>query len=741
MNTVGDGKVLVTGGFGTGGIELPTAELFDPATGTFTAAGSLAQARANHNATVLPTGEVLVTGGHGGGGVLSSTEIYDPETSTFTAGPALIQARQSHSAYPLPNGLVLISGGNNNASGDWDIQTNFLSSAELYDLAAQTFTTTGSKTNATCNGNTILLWNGKLLITGGGTNQAELYTPEMTGTPETWVAAGNMVTPRSNAIFTYLDDGRVIAIGGLDSAGNPMASTELYDYLTGRFTPTGSMATPRQHHYVYPLYTGKVLVMGGRPNATTNVLDSAELFDPVTGTFTPTGDMLRYRRLHRATELPNGKILITGGLGGTSNTANSLLNGAELYDPATGTFTFTTGSLITARYNHLSATLYTGKVLIAGGYGTGSVLVKSAELYDPATGMFTPTGNMITGRSIPLFNRLPNGKILVSGGADTAGAPIQAMEIYDPATGTFAAAGNSAVARYFDRVSRLGNGKLVFVGGQTTADTSSVTNSADLYDHTTGKFSATGGLITGRRNFAQWILPNGRILVAGGFAANGTVLSSAELYTPLIADVFSSPYFDTVQKLYIGYYQRPADPGGLLFWENGLAQTDVNHDGNFIGEDVTWVLEQFAYSAEARALYGGDITGSNIATVVDSIYLGLFGRHAEADGLAWWVNSFNTGASTPATILWELMKGSQGTDAQTVQNRLVAADRFTQVVDPDLDGLPPFQATYGANDIPAVRTWLAGVTWDPATILNQDQTIAFICTNIANPGDPLCLNQ
>ena len=141
-------------------------------------------------------------------------------------------------------------------------------------------------------------------------------------------------------------------IGGLDSAGNPLASAEMYDYLTGNFSSTGSMATPRQHHRAILLYTGKVLVTGGRPTATTNVLNSAELYDPVSGTFTPTGDMLRYRRLHRATELPNGKILITGGLGGTSNTANSFLNGAELYDPATGTFTFTTGSLITARYNH-----------------------------------------------------------------------------------------------------------------------------------------------------------------------------------------------------------------------------------------------------------------------------------------------------------------------------------------------------------------------------------------------------
>ena len=535
MNTVGDGKVLVTGGFGAGGAELATAELFNPATGTFSAAGSLAHARAHHYATVLPTGEVLVTGGHGGGKALGSTEIYDPDTNKFTAGPTLKQARQSHSAQLLPNGLVLISGGNNNPSDDWDIQTNFLSSVELYNPATHTFTTTGSKTNATCNGSSILLWTGKFLAAGGGTNEAELYTPEMVGTLETWAATGNMVTARTAHLWFLLDDGRVLITGGLDSAGNPLASAELYDYLTGKFSSTGNMTTPRQQHRIVLLYTGKALVTGGRPSASANVLNSAELYDPVTGAFTRTGDMLRYRRLHRSTELPNGKILITGGLGGTSDAANLVLTTAELYDPATGTFTQTAGGLITARRSHQAILLYTGKVLIAGGVGTGSVLLNSAELYDPATNRFTATGNMITARS-PFLNRLPNGKVLVSSGSNAAGTPIQALEIYDPATGTFTAAGNGLVARDGDRVTRLGNGKIVRVGGQTTADATSVTNSAELYNQVTRTFSATGSLITGRQDFAQTGLPNGRVLAAGGVAADGTVLSSAELYTPLIAD-------------------------------------------------------------------------------------------------------------------------------------------------------------------------------------------------------------
>jgi len=564
MTAVGNGKVLITGGFGASGAPLATAELFDPApvnpaTDTFTPADSLLHARANHSATELPTGEILVAGGYDGGGVLGSTEIYDPDDNTFTAGRTLNQARQSHSSWVLPNGLLLISGGNNNPSDDWDIQTSFLSSAELYNPATNTFTPTGSKNNATSAGNSYLLWTGKLLAAGGGTNKAELYTPNMEGTLETWVTAANMNTARANANYSYLDDGRVIMIGGLDSSGNPLASAELYDYLTGNFSPTGSMATPRQHHYVTRLYTEKILVTGGRPSASANVLNSAELYDPVSGTFslTATGNpptvttLNRYRRLHKATPLPDGRVLITGGLGGQSNTAGAFLTAAEIYDPATEMFTFTTDGpavgLNTGRYNHQAILLYTGQVLIVGGVGSGNpnnVLVKSAELYDPATGIFTTTGEMITGRNNPLLTPLPDGKILVSNGHDSVGAttgtPIQTIEIYDPATGKFTAAGNTLVARYGNRVTRLDNGKTIFVGGQTTADPSpAVTNSAELYNHVTGvtgTFSATGSLITGRRNFAQWSLANGRVLVAGGYDASGTVLSSAELYTPLIAD-------------------------------------------------------------------------------------------------------------------------------------------------------------------------------------------------------------
>ena len=97
-----------------------------------------------------------------------------------------------------------------------------------------------------------------------------------------------MITARSRHEQNLLDDGRVLMTGGLDNAGNPLASTELYDYTTGIFSSTGSMSTARWQHRSTVLWTGKVLITGGRPSGPSNVLNTAELYDPVTGTFSAT---------------------------------------------------------------------------------------------------------------------------------------------------------------------------------------------------------------------------------------------------------------------------------------------------------------------------------------------------------------------------------------------------------------------------------------------------------------------
>src|SRR5881409_1308320 len=102
--------VLVAGGIDTKFNVLASAELYDPASGTWTATGSLNTARVAHTATLLPSGMVLVAGGSGRG-FPASTVLYDPARGTWSFAGRLNTGRYSHTATLLPNGMVLVAAG------------------------------------------------------------------------------------------------------------------------------------------------------------------------------------------------------------------------------------------------------------------------------------------------------------------------------------------------------------------------------------------------------------------------------------------------------------------------------------------------------------------------------------------------------------------------------------------------------------------------------------------------------
>lgn len=544
------GKVLVFGGFAAGGnAALQSAELYDLAFGTFSAAGAPVAARGNHVTVELPIGRVLIAGGHSGSAALASTEIYDPDNNIFSAGPSLSQARQSANLGILPSGLAIIIGGNNSTSSNWDVQSNFLVSVDLYNPVTNTITGTGSLPIAVSGANRRLPWHGRMMVVGGGTTATQLYTPAMTGSAGAWQAGGNLQSLRTGHQQNLLGDGRVLLSGGQDTAGGtPLATAELYDYATNTSSATaGNMASPRMQHRTAVLWTGKVLVTGGRATATTGVLNSTEFFDPASGTFSPGPNMQNFRRVHRPTTLTSGKVLFTGGLGGTTGSSNTVLNTAEVYDPVLNNFTATAGTMVVPRRSHQQVRLRDGRVLVVGGFTTGTVAVSSAEIYNPATNTFSATGSMAAPRISPTLNTLPNGRILVSGGSDGPGNPLASVEIYDPATGLFSATGSMAVARDGNRNSVLDNGLILSAAGQFTINATDVTASSELYNHLTGTFSATGSMTTARQDAALSGLPNGRILMAGGVNSAGTPLASTELYTPLIGNPVVNCPTDSLQ--------------------------------------------------------------------------------------------------------------------------------------------------------------------------------------------------
>ena len=122
----------------------------------------MAAARASHTATLLPNGKVLVAGGYNGSSYLASAELYDPASGSWSYTRSMAATRENHTAMLLPNGKVLVAGGYNGSS--------YLTSAELFDPnsgASGSWSATGSLATERYLHTATLLPNGKVLIAGG----------------------------------------------------------------------------------------------------------------------------------------------------------------------------------------------------------------------------------------------------------------------------------------------------------------------------------------------------------------------------------------------------------------------------------------------------------------------------------------------------------------------------------------------------------------------------------------------
>lgn len=336
---------------------------------------------------------------------------------------------------------------------------------------------------------------------------------------------------------TLLPDGKVLVAGGYGSGGvGWLIDCQLYDPQKGEFVPTGRLSTRRDAHTATLLPNGKVLVAGGEEvneRGFSVLLASAELYDPASGRFSLTGSMVTGRELHSATLMNNGKVLIAGG----EDAKGYALTRAEIYDPALGSF-IPTASMSVGRYGQTATALADGQVLIAGGERIDEdgfdIALSSAELYNPATGRFHPTGSMRVARKHHTATMLHDGRVLIAGGEDNNGHALDSAELYDPASGTFHSIGRMISAHDSGAATLLDDGNVLIAGGFSGA--SGVSAAAELYEPGSGGFASTGGMHIAREFFTASLLRDGRVLMVGGFGFNAAsgfdVIGPCEIYAP-----------------------------------------------------------------------------------------------------------------------------------------------------------------------------------------------------------------
>lgn len=250
------------------------------------------------------------------------------------------------------------------------------------------------------------------------------------------------------------------------------------------------------------------------------------------GAWTSAASMRVPRMYHGATLLQDGRVLVTGG-DAQSPTAEAR---AEIYSASTNSWT-ATASMSVGRMFHTATLLGDGRVLVAGGCGKGTpcdTVLASAEIYDPRTALWSPIAPLPSPRLFHTATLLRDGRVLVAGGcvSDPCEEGLSSGEIFDPASGSWTSAGNMAQGRQFHSASLLPDGRVLVAGGCAYEMCPTPFTSAELFDPSTSGWSSARNLAEGRFLHSATLLADGRVLVAGGLAGPDAALASSELYDP-----------------------------------------------------------------------------------------------------------------------------------------------------------------------------------------------------------------
>ena len=348
-----------------------------------------------------------------------------------------------------------------------------------------------------------------IVVSGCGAGSGSISTQPVSPSPSAPVTPALTVIPGSPAVRVN---------GSVRFSANAQVSWTVQEGATGGTISSGGAYTAPQVPGLY--HVTATAVADNSKIATVNVVVT------LSG-FSRTSNLASARIADTATLLADGHVVVVGGGEGPDLVDGFfVVSGAELFDPTSTSFASIGTS---ARDFHTAPLLPSGQVLLAEEKTipcSTCNTTATAEVYDPSTGRFQPTGAMSVERESHTATLLKDGKVLIVGGIRTSDGgshweTLQTAEIYDPSSGAFSATGSLNQARVFHAATLLADGRVLITGG-------SGNNSAELYDPGTGSFKSAGAMTTERHWHTATLLPDGKVLVAGGLDD-----ATAEVYDPV----------------------------------------------------------------------------------------------------------------------------------------------------------------------------------------------------------------
>jgi hypothetical protein len=294
---------------------------------------------------------------------------------------------------------------------------------------------------------------------------------------------------------------------------SPAGALDQWAYYGGSGVGRGGQESPPNLRDV-GRFVRRALVSAATLSATGTLRDVGRFFRGPTMNVPRTG--------HSSTLMADGRVLLMGGWLG-----NGVTGAAEAFEPVSGNIS-QAGTTLWARMDHTATLLLDGRVLVAGGRDD-PITFASAEIYDPTSGSFSPVPSMKFARKAYAATRLLDGRVLIVGGISQDDSPVGVIEAFDPATG-FSQVGELLSPRTGHAVTLLEDGRVLITGGWDGSTTGHLAGAAELYDPGTQVSVYVGRLTKPRRNHTSVLLPDGRVLIAGGY--DETPVASVEIYAP-----------------------------------------------------------------------------------------------------------------------------------------------------------------------------------------------------------------